>query len=92
MSGYRVLLEPTCSGETGGDWVDFPASPEPDPWPALLREANRLPSDVSRGDYWSAKRAEGAMVTSVAIALRGLLVTTTAVATVAYLLLTNSHI
>ena len=92
MSGYRVLLEPTCSGETRGDWVDFPASSEPDLWPALLRKANRLPPDVSRGDYWSAKRVEGAMVTSVAIALRGLLVTTTAVATVAYLLLTNSHI
>ena len=72
--------------------MDFPASPEPDPWAALLRKANRLPADVSRGDRWSAKRAEGAMMTSVAIALRGLLVTTAAVATVAYLLLTNSHI
>jgi hypothetical protein len=92
MSGYRELLEPTRSGETEGEWVDFPASPEPDPWAALLRNANRLPPDASRGDYWSAKRAEGAMMTSVAVALRGLLVTTTAVATVAYLLLTNSHI
>jgi hypothetical protein len=32
------------------------------------------------------------MMTYVAIALRGLLVTTTAVGIVAYLLLTNSHI
>jgi hypothetical protein len=32
------------------------------------------------------------MMTSIAIALRALLVTTTAVAIVAYLLLTNSHI
>jgi hypothetical protein len=36
------LPEPTRSGESGGDWVDFPASPEPDPWASLLREANRL--------------------------------------------------
>jgi len=92
MSGYRKLTEPTSSGEIGGDWVDFPASPEPDPWEALLRKANRLPPDGSRSDNWSAKRAEGAMMTSVTIALRGLLVTTTVVATVAYLLLTNSHI
>lgn len=41
---------------------------------------------------WDAKRVRGAVMTSLAIALRGLLVTTTAVATVAYLLLTNSHI
>jgi hypothetical protein len=81
MSGYRQLSEPTHSGETEGDWVDFPASPDPDPWAALSREANRLD-----------KRVGGAVVTSVAIALRGLLVTATAVATVAYLLLTNSHI
>ena len=92
MSGYRELLEPTRSGETGGDWVDFPASLEPDPWGALLRKANRHAPDVSRSDNWNAKRVEGAMLTSVAVALRGLLVTTTAVATVAYLLLTNSHI
>jgi len=92
MSGYRELLEPTCSGETGRDWVDFPASPEPDPWGTLMRKANRFPPVVSRGDHWSAKRVEGAMMTSVALALRGLLVTSTAVATVAYLLLTNSHI
>jgi hypothetical protein len=92
MSGYRQLSEPTHSVETEGDWVDFPASPDPDPWAALLRQANRLPPDVSRGDYWDVKHVGGAVVTSVAIALRGLLVTTAAVATVAYLLLTNSHI
>jgi hypothetical protein len=92
MSGYRQLSEPTHSGETEGDWVDFAASPDPDPWAALSREANRLPPDVSRGEYWDDKRVGGAVVTSVAIALRGLLVTATAVATVAYLLLTNSHI
>jgi hypothetical protein len=92
MSGYRELSEPTRSEETRGEWVDFPASPEPDPWGALLRKANRLTHDVSRGDNWSAKRVEDAMLTSAAIALRGLLVTTTAVATVAYLLLTSSHI
>ena len=92
MSGYRQLSEPTHSGETEGDWVDFPASPDPDPWAALSREANRLPPDVSCGEYWADKRVGGAVVTSVGIALRGLLVTATAVATVAYLLLTNSHI
>jgi hypothetical protein len=32
------------------------------------------------------------MMTSLAVAVRGLLVTSVAVATVAYLLLTNSHI
>ena len=79
MPGYRLLSEPTHWRETEGDWVDFPASPDPDPWAALCREANY-------------KRVGGAVVTSVAIALRGLLVTATAVATVAYLLLTNSHI
>jgi hypothetical protein len=63
----------------------LPASPETDPWAALK-------TNVSRGDKWSTKRAEGAMMTSVAMALRGLLVATTAVAIVAYLLLTNSHI
>jgi hypothetical protein len=92
MSGYRLLSEPTRSGETEGDWVDFPASPNADPWEALSREANCLPPDVSRGEYWADKHVGGAVVTSVGIALRGLLVTATAVATVAYLLLTNSHI
>ena len=43
-------------------------------------------------DDWDARRLGGAMMTSLAIALRGLLVTTSAVATIAYLLLTNSHI
>ncbi len=47
MFSYGELSEPTRSGETGGDWVDFPASPEPDPWATLLREANRLPPGVS---------------------------------------------
>ena len=47
MFRYRELSEPTHSGEGSGDWVDFPASPEPDPWAALLREANRLPPGVS---------------------------------------------
>jgi hypothetical protein len=79
MSGYRLLSEPTHWGETEGDWVDFSASPDPDPWAALSREANH-------------KRVGGAVVTSVGIALRGFLVTAAAVATVAYLLLTNSHI
>jgi hypothetical protein len=82
MSGYRELSEATHSGETASDWVDFPASPDPDPWGALLRQSNHLPP----------KPVAGAVVTSAAIALRGLLVTTAAVATVAYLLLTNSHI
>jgi hypothetical protein len=86
MSGYRRLLKPTHPKKIEGDWVDFPASPDPDPWATLLREANRLHPD---GDV---ERAGGAVVTSVAIALRGLLVTVTAVAIVAYLLLTNSHI
>jgi hypothetical protein len=86
MSGYRRLSKPTHSGKAGGDWVDFPASPDPDPWATLLREANRVNPD------WDAKHVRGAVVSPVAIALRGLLVTTTAVAIVAYLLLTNSHI
>ena len=92
MSGYRELAKPAHSGESEGDWVDFPATSGGDPWAALLRQANHLPSDVSRGDHWDAKRVGGAVATSVAMALRGLLVTTAAVATVAYLLLTNSHI
>jgi hypothetical protein len=45
MSRYSEISEPTRLGE--GDWVDFPASPEPDPWAALLREASRLTPDVS---------------------------------------------
>jgi len=49
-----------------------------------LRGANRLPPGT--------KRMRSVVVTSVGIALRGLLVTTVAVATVAFLLLTNSHI
>jgi hypothetical protein len=40
------LSEPTRSGESDEDWLDFPASPEADPWAALMREANHLPPDV----------------------------------------------
>jgi len=43
----------------------------------------------SFADYWDAK---GAVMTSLTVALRGLVVTTIAVAIVAFLLLTNSHI
>jgi hypothetical protein len=92
MSAYRELSKSAHSGETAGDWVDFPATTGPDPWATLLRQANHLPSDVSRGSHWDATRVRGAVVASAAIAVRGLLVTTAAVATVAYLLLTNSHI
>ena len=92
MSGYRELSKPTHSGETEGDWVDFPATSGPDPWAALLGQANRLRPDVSPNDHWDARCVGGAVATSVAMAVRGLLVTTAAVATVAYLLLTNSHI
>ena len=46
MFRYRERSEPTRSAEAGGDWVDFPASTEPDPWSALLREAKLLPPDV----------------------------------------------
>jgi hypothetical protein len=88
----RERLELTSSQETEGEWVDFPASPDPDPWGTLLKEANRLPADVASGGDWDARRMGGAMMTSVNIAVRGLLVASIAVATVAYLLLTNSHI
>lgn len=90
MLGYRELPEPARSEGAGGKWMDFPASP--DPWAALSREANRLPRDVPCDDYGETAPPGGAMMTSVAIALRGLLVTTAAVAIVAYLLITNSHI
>ncbi len=40
MFSYRRLSE--NMGEGDEDWVDFPASPKPDRWGALLREANRL--------------------------------------------------
>jgi hypothetical protein len=124
MPGYRELSQPTRSAEIEEDWVDFPASPDADPWATLLRKANRLPSDArppagnalpgravkmttslkqqaavldakhhfSIGDRWDAKTVGGAVMTSLAIVLRGLLVTSAALATVAYLLLTNSHI
>jgi len=92
MFGYQELPEPTRSVRPKVEWVNFPASTDPDPWTALLREANRLPPVVPRDDYRETKPGGTAMMTSVAIALRGFLVTTTAVAIVAYLLLTNSHI
>lgn len=43
-------------------------------------------------DHCDTKRTVGVMMTCLAITLRGLLVTATAVGIVAYLLLTNSHI
>jgi hypothetical protein len=89
MSGYRELSGPTHSEETEQNWVDFPTSPDRDPWAALVRQPNL---EISRGDDWDVKRPAGGVATSVAIAIRGLLVTTAAVATVAYLLLANSHI
>ena len=92
MFRFRELSEPTRSEEAKGEWVNFPASPKPDPWGALLREADRVRPIVPRDDYRQTKAGAGLMMTSVAIALRGLLVTTAAVAIVAYLLLTNSHI
>jgi hypothetical protein len=92
MSGYRGLSEPTHSVETDGEWVDFPASPDPDPWGTLLRQADLDRVPVSCGGHQDARPARGAMAISAAMALRGLLVTTTAVATIAYLLLTNTHI
>jgi hypothetical protein len=46
----------------------------------------------SFGDYWDAKSVVGAIMKFLTMALRGLLVTTTVVAIIAYLLLTNSHI
>jgi hypothetical protein len=127
MSRYGEPQSRHVRGE--GDWVDFPASSDPDPWALLLGKANRLPPMLietqqggnasspgrtpmvkhkpsnhlaitdhgslrarhyfSFADYWDAK---GAVMTSLAVALRGLLVTTIAVAIVAFLLLTNSHI
>jgi hypothetical protein len=92
MFRYRELSEPARSEEAMGEWVNFPASPDPDPWATLLREANRLTPVVPRDDYRKTKPGAGAVMTSVAIALRGLLVTTTALTIIAYLLLTNSHI
>ena len=47
MFRYGELSEPTRSEERSGDWVDFPASPEPDPWSALMMEANRFRPGVS---------------------------------------------
>lgn len=58
---------------------------------AALNEG-RLRRHFSFGDYPDGKGVAGVIVTCLAIALRGLLVTTTAAGIVAYLLLTNSHI
>jgi hypothetical protein len=91
MSGFRERSEPAYSKEEG-EWVDFPASPDPDPWGTLLRGAGRLAPGDSRGSHWDGGRVRGLVATSLAVALRGLLVTTAALAIVAYLLLTNSHI
>jgi hypothetical protein len=57
----------------------------------MIERSLKIKHHFSFGE-WDAKRVRGAMMKSLAIALRGLLVTTTAVATIAYLLLTNSHI
>lgn len=90
MSGYR---ESAHSRETTeGDWVDFPASPDPDPWGTLMKKADRLAPGASGAHHWDAERVGGLVVMSLAVAFRGMLVTTAAVAIVAFLLLTNSHI
>ncbi len=46
----------------------------------------------SCSDHWDARRARGAIKASLAMALRGLLIATAAMAIVVYLLLTNSRI
>ncbi len=107
MSAYLELSKPAHSGEADGEWMDFPASPEPDPWGTLLRQANHVAPEsacggrrdavpvggaVGRGGAGRDGVGRGVMATSAAIALRGLLVMAAAVATIAYLLLTNSHI
>jgi hypothetical protein len=51
MFRYREPSEARHSGESGDDWVDFPVSPGPDPWAALMREANRLRPDVSAAGH-----------------------------------------
>jgi hypothetical protein len=96
MSGLQELSKPERSkparlDEGDGDWVDFPANSEPAPWEALLPQANRGP--IRSGGKYRGNRAAGGLSTSVvALAARGLLVASGAVATVAYLLLTNSHV
>jgi hypothetical protein len=92
MIRHRELSEPTRFEKAKGGQANFPASPNPDRRAALVREANRVSAIVPYDDYRQTKPRGGLMMTSVAIALRALLVTTTAVAIVAYLLLTNSHI
>ena len=52
----------------------------------------KISRHFSSGGHWDANRMGGVTRTYLAMALRGLLVTTTAVGIVAYLLLTQSHI
>ncbi len=94
MSGHREL---THSGASEGEWVDFPACEDPDPWGTLLGRADRFASPVSRdnhsdNNHWDIRRAGRVVATSFGIVFRGLLVTTGALAIVAFLLLTNSQI
>lgn len=49
-------------------------------------------SDCCPLGHWDARRVGSAMMTCLAIVTRGLLVTATVVAMIAYLLLTNSHL
>ncbi len=60
MLEYQEPAEPTCAGETDGEWVDFPASPEPDPWTNLLRKANRRPPAFPELIQAKAHRLRGA--------------------------------
>jgi hypothetical protein len=46
----------------------------------------------SLGECWDGNRVRGVIVTCLAIAVRGLLVTTITAGIIAYLLLTNSHL
>jgi hypothetical protein len=80
MSSSQDLSKMAFPKEAEGEWVDFPASPDPAPWEALLQQADRRPA-VSCSSYRGARRAAGGMTTSLAVAARGLLVTTAAVAT-----------
>ena len=59
---------------------------------AVRTTTSRNPQAAVLDDRWDAKSVGGTVMTSLAIVLRGLLVTSAALATVAYLLLTNSHI
>jgi hypothetical protein len=59
--------------------------------PAVYGEV-KATHDFSFGGYWDAKSVRGVVATFVVIALQAVLVTTTVVAIIAFLLLTNSHI